>query len=134
LEALVFLGLALLHVYWAFGGRIGIAAAIPERDGKPLFQPGPAATLVVAALLLCASALILERAGLGRDLLPARLRLWGTGGLAAVFVARAIGDFNHVGFFKRPRATVFAKRDTRFFSPLALALGLGAGILAWGGH
>jgi hypothetical protein len=45
---------------------------------------------------------------------------------------RAVGDFNYIGFFKRRRTTAFAGLDTRLYSPLALALGLGAGIVAWG--
>ena len=60
--ALAFAGLAAIHVYWALGGRQGADAAIPEVEGKPLFQPGPAVTLVVAGLLTLASAMVLQRA------------------------------------------------------------------------
>jgi hypothetical protein len=35
-----------------------------------------------------------------------------------------VGDLRLVGFFKRVRDTRFARRDTLFYSPLSLALGL----------
>jgi len=131
----VFAGLAGLHVYWAFGGHRGRKGAIPEVDGKPLFRPGRAGTLVVAVLLAAAGALVLGRAAVGPRILPVPpiLGLWGTWGVAAALIGRAIGDFNYVGFFKRRKATRFAELDTRLYSPLALALGVGAGIVAWGG-
>jgi len=103
-------------------------------DGKPLFQPGTAATLIVAGLLAVASVLVLERARLGPGIVPPAVSLWGTWGVAAVLTARAVGEFNHLGFFKRHRATQFARLDTRFYSPLALGLGIGSAIIAWSGR
>jgi hypothetical protein len=46
------LGLGLLHVYWALGGRSGSVAAIPTLDGRPLFSPSLFTTVLVAALEL----------------------------------------------------------------------------------
>ena len=66
LAAGVLFGLAALHAYWAAGGDWGTDAAIPTRDGAPLFKPGPVGTVLVA-VLLCAAALVL----LGR------LGIWG---------------------------------------------------------
>jgi len=132
--ALVFCVLSLLHVGWVLGFRIGGAEAIPERpDGEPLFRPGPLATLTVAMLLFVAALLVTQRVGLGRALIPAALVVPGCWTLAAAFVLRAIGEFRYVGFFKRVRGTAFARLDTRYFTPLAFALGLGAGIVALGG-
>jgi hypothetical protein len=122
-----------LHVYWAFGGQRGLKGTIPEVDGRPLFRPGVGATLAVAFLLAVAAVLVLVRAALIRHPAPPAIARWGTWGVAAAFIGRAVGDFNHVGFFKRRRTTVFARRDTRLYSPLALALGIGAAIVAWGG-
>ncbi len=51
----IFLSLCMLHVYWALGRSNVSAAVIPFQDGKPLFTPTPAITLLVAlALLICA--------------------------------------------------------------------------------
>ena len=129
----VLAALSVLHLYWAFGGRGGRKGAIPERDGKPLFRPGRGGTLGVAFLLAVAGTLVLGRAAVGPHLVPPVACLWGTWGVATAFMGRAIGDFNYVGFFKRRKTTVFARLDTRLYSPLALALGVGAGIVAWGG-
>lgn len=133
LVSAVFACLSGLHVYWAFGGRWGIGAAVPERDGRPLFRPGVGATLMVALLLAVAGMLVLGRAAVGPRVLPPGISFWGTWGVSAALVGRAIGEFNHVGFFKRKRSTPFARLDTRLYAPLALALAVGAGIVAWGG-
>jgi hypothetical protein len=45
--------------------------------------------------------------------------------LALGLLARAMGDFNYVGFFKRVRGTRFARMDTLLYSPLCLALAVG---------
>jgi hypothetical protein len=132
LVASVFAAIAVLHLFWACGGLRGAQAVIPHVDGRALFAPGPAATVVVAGLLAGAAALVLERARLGPGIIPPAVGLWGTWAVAVVLVARAVGEFNYLGFFKRHRGTRFAGLDTRFYSPVALGLGIGAAIIAWG--
>ena len=110
--AMLILGaVAAMHVYWALRGGAGLAGAVPEVAGKPLFRPGRLATLAVALAL----------AGLVA-LLPAGCALAALG-----FLARAVGDFRHVGLFKRASASRFARLDTWVFSPLCLLL---AGLVA----
>jgi hypothetical protein len=116
--------IALLHLYWGVGGQTARLGAVPERDGQPVFEPSRAATLAVAAALLAAAALV----ALGGRLLPnpapagvTRVLVFCLGG---VLVARAIGDFRLVGFFKAIRAGEFARRDTWLYSPLCLLLGV----------
>ena len=124
--AAVLIALALLHVYWAAGGRAGAAAAVPEVEGRPAFEPGPNVTLGVALGLAVAALAVLGRAHLW---LPPWPPSWafaaGTWVLAALFLLRAVGDLRLVGFFKRVRGTRFAARDTWVYSPLCLAMGLG---------
>lgn len=121
-----------LHVYWAAGGRSGAVAALPERNGVPLFQPGPASTLVVAGLLAFAGLLVLAHAGHGPAVaLPSWMVRLGAPVAAVVLLARAVGDFRYVGFFKRVRDTRFARLDTRLFSPIALLLGAATAFVAW---
>ena len=43
--------LALLHFYWAAGGRLALQGAVPSADGRPLFEPGPWASLAVGGAL-----------------------------------------------------------------------------------
>jgi hypothetical protein len=125
--------LSALHLYWAAGGRTGAVAALPEREGAPIFQPGIASTLVVAGLLLSAALLVLARAGhWPAALLPDWMVTLGAPVVALVLLARSIGDFRYIGFFKRVRDTRFARLDTRVYSPIALLLGAATAIVAWG--
>lgn len=124
--AAVLLSLAVLHVYWAAGGKAGMTAAVPEVEGRPAFVPGPNATLLVALALTLGALVVLGRAGLWTpERIPRFVFLAGTWVLCAVFLARAVGDLRLVGLFKRVRGTRFARRDTLFYSPLCLLLGLG---------
>jgi Protein of unknown function (DUF3995) len=61
--ALLF-ALALLHVYWAVGGKWGTGMTIPQQDGKSLFQAPPVGSLLVAILLFSASLVVLDRLAL----------------------------------------------------------------------
>src|SRR4051812_4077428 len=100
--------LGLLHVYWALGGRAARSAVTPALHGQAAFEPSTIGTLAVAGALLFAAVVIAVAGG-----------LFGTGrfggifkilayGLSATFIARAVGDFHLVGFFKRVRGTAFA--------------------------
>jgi hypothetical protein len=123
--ASVLLVLSGLHLYWAAGGRTPSVAAIPEVGGRPAFVPGRVATLLVAAALACAAAVVLVRAGVwSAPPFLAMLARWGAWVLVAVFLARALGDFRLVGFTKRVRGTAFARWDTALYSPLCAAIGL----------
>jgi hypothetical protein len=122
----VFACLAALHVLWAFGGRWGAGAAIPEVGGRPRFTPSRFATLAVAAALAGAAAVVLARADLILSSAPPWASRWPAAALGAAFVLRSIGDFRLVGFFKSVTGTRFARWDTRLYSPLCLLLGLGA--------
>lgn len=129
LIAAVMLMLSALHIFWAFGGKFGIAAAVPSRDGVPLFRAGRLSTLLVASGLSVAGYIALAAA----DLVPwpfARVLITiGCGLLTVLFAGRAIGEFHYVGFFKRVRTSVFAWWDTRFFSPLCIVISLGYFVL-----
>jgi hypothetical protein len=124
--SLVLAGLAVVHVYWAFGGRKGRAAAVPEVGDRAVFSPSKAATLVVA-LLLAASAVILI-GGIREWASP--LFEIGCAGIAVVLLARSIGDRRYVGLLKRVRDTDFARRDTWLYSPLCLALAIATAAVA----
>ena len=127
----VFAGLSLIHVYWLFGGRVGQLAAIPELDGKPIFEPSAVATLVVAIGLALCAVVIAGTAGVLALPLSQTVLAWLTRALAVVFLLRAIGDFRLVGFFKRIRDTRFARLDTAVYSPLCLAMAIGTAIVGF---
>ncbi|HMS86662.1 MAG TPA: DUF3995 domain-containing protein [Nitrospira sp.] len=130
----VFLSISLVHVYWAVGGRVGQLAAIPERDGKPVFHPSTIMTAVVALILALCAVLIAATGGLLALPLPEPALAWLTRALAVGLLLRAIGDFRLVGFFKRVRDTRFAQLDTVLYSQLCLMLATGCAIVGLAAH
>jgi hypothetical protein len=124
-------GAALVHLYWGLGGRTAWLAAVPELEGRPAFAPSRVATLAVAAALGLAALLVASAGGLIGSGPPPRTARVLTGALAVALVARSIGDFRLVGFFKRVRGSRFARLDSAVYSPLCLALGSAAGLVAW---
>jgi hypothetical protein len=124
LLAAIFVALAALHFFWAVGGGAGLDGFVPSAVGRPLFTPGPIASIAVGAALLAAALVVACRGGLfclGMPEWMARVGIWV---IAALFAARAIGDFRYAGFFKRVRGTRFAQRDTWVFSPLCVLVAL----------
>lgn len=114
---------ALVHLYWAFGGRWGANAAIPQHmDGSRLFQPSPAGTVAVALALLVMAVFVAQYKSPWFSL-PQWLLNIGMGILSAIFLIRALGWFKYVGFFKAIRTTRFGRYDTYFYCPFCLFLG-----------
>jgi hypothetical protein len=132
--ATVFVALAVLHAYWAFGGRITLLAVVPEVRGRPAFTPSAPATFAVAVALFACAALIAATAGILPVPLSPSVLSWLSFTLALVLLLRAVGDFRLVGFFKRVRGTTFAHLDTVIYSPLCLALSLGVFIVTLRHH
>ncbi len=124
--------IAVVHFYWAAGGEAGKAGAVPSRSGKAMFKPKAASTALVGLVLLGMAGLIAGAAGLVPAPWPARALHLACWPLAIVFLARAVGDFRYVGFFKRARDSIFATRDTLFYAPLCLALAALITIVAMG--
>ncbi|KER70506.1 MULTISPECIES: DUF3995 domain-containing protein [Burkholderia] len=123
--------IALIHVYWALGGRRGKGAAIPEQDGVPLLRPTAIGTLAVAAALLGGACVVAARAGwLGLNPYHGAIT-FAVVALALIFAVRAVGDFRYVGFFKRIRGSRFARMDSLYYSPLCAALALSIASMFW---
>jgi hypothetical protein len=120
---------SLLHAYWAARGGGGSPMTVPQSDGKPLFRPGRIGAGLVALALLAASLLVAQQAS-GLAPWPRALVKAGCWLLAALFLARAIGDFRWVGLFKRVKDTSFALSDTAAYTPLCLIIGLAVAALA----
>lgn len=117
------IAIGVLHIYWAFGGRWGSRAALPQMgDGALVFAPSMLATLFVAVAVFVAACFLAVEG----EILPAVgttfLTKWGSIACAAVFLLRTMGDFRYFGVFKKVKDTVFAKNDTRFYTPLCLYL------------
>ena len=120
----VFALLAALHIYWALGGVIGSKVAVPEIGKAPAFSPSSKVTIAVAVALLAAAATVAAAGGKFATALPSWMSMTAAVVLATILLARAVGDFRLVGFFKTSREGRFAELDTMFYSPLCVALGL----------
>jgi hypothetical protein len=125
-----FVALSLVHVYWALGGRLGKLAAVPEQSGRKAFQPSVGATLFVATGLALCAVLVATTAGLLDVPQSGRWSRWLSYGLGLALLARAVGDFRLVGFFKRVRGTRFAQLDSLVYAPLCLLLAVGVWYVA----
>jgi Protein of unknown function (DUF3995) len=118
----IFALLALIHAYWALGGRAGSLAAVPEVGSRPAFVPSAPATFAVAVGLVACAVLVAASAGMIGSTVPAPWITWLSLALALALLARAVGDFRLVGFFKKVRRTRFARLDSAVYAPLCLAL------------
>ncbi|CAM4249320.1 membrane protein [Bacillus manliponensis] len=114
--------ISFIHVYWAFGGRWGIAAAIPSESGERAFTPSPVITLFVGLLLSMAAILLLLQVDIIPLFVPQIIVQIGCWICMFVFTVRVIGEFNYFGIFKRKKGTYFAKMDTMLFIPLCAFL------------
>ncbi|MCD0490746.1 DUF3995 domain-containing protein [Chromobacterium violaceum] len=130
---LVFALISAMHFYWALGGQVGLSSAIPEVDGRKLFQPSAIGTAVIALLLALAAAAVVLHGGrfFPETSWSARLLKWVLLALSAGMLLRGVGEFRYVGLFKRVKGSRFARNDTRFYSPLCLMLAAGLFYLAW---
>ena len=132
--AAVLVMVSLLHVYWAAGGAWGTEVTIPRQGGKPLFEPPPAASLLVAVLLLSGALVVLGRLELWGAALPRWPFVVGTWTLVVVFTGRVVGDFKWFGVFKQMRGSAFAWWDTWLYVPLCFLFALGCLIVALSGR
>lgn len=122
--AIVLTLMALIHFYWAFGGKFGLSKALPTKDGVLLLNPSKLLTFLIGLLLIAFAyvAYSLEFNNINKY----------TGiFLSLIFALRAIGEFNAVGFFKKIKNTEFARYDTKYYSPLCLILSVAFAVLAY---
>lgn len=129
LLSMLFFSLSALHIYWAFGGKLLFEASLPtDRNGNRVLNPKKIDSALVALVLMGFGAFYLINAGAIPSPVSENIHYYSGWLIPAIFILRSIGDFKYVGFFKKIRSTSFAKNDTRFISPLCLAIGL-AGLL-----
>lgn len=132
-NSLIFLLLGFFHVYWALGGQWAISAVIPTNtNGRKLFNPGSLVTFIVALGLLLFMMADLTYSGVIVFDLSQDIIRHGILGIGIIFFLRAVGDFNNVGFTKRRKQSVFARMDTRFYSPLCLFIAMSHWLAYWG--
>jgi len=126
---LVFIALGLWHFRMAFWAGPG-GGAVPSVEGKPLFVPSTRATVSVGVVLLLFAGLVAATGRLVEVRASPQILSWLSLALALGLLARSIGEFKYVGFFKRVRGSRFARLDTWIYSPLCLLLALGVALVA----
>jgi hypothetical protein len=125
INTVIFILLAILHFYWAFGGKLWYDDVLPtSSNGLHRFNPSTNATLVIAFGLLFMALITAGNQGLFDSYIKRTYFRFGALIIAIVFSLRAIGDFKFIGFFKRVKWTRFAINDTQIFSPLCLFISL----------
>jgi magnesium-transporting ATPase (P-type) len=122
---LIFLFISLIHFYWAFGGTWGSDSVLPTKENKEkVLNPSALPTVIVALGVLGFGLIVLIKSRLLALSLTSWLNKYSLWIIAGIFILRAIGDFNYVGFFKKIKETKFGKSDTKYFSPLCLLIGI----------
>ena len=122
---LIFIVIGGFHFYWLFGGIWGLKKVIPTKNDKlnslkiPIY-----ATLMVGIVLLLFGVLYFIKSGLTSIELPNGITNFSYWFIPVIFILRAIGEFNYVGFFKKINNTEFSKADSKIFSPLCLIIGI----------
>jgi Protein of unknown function (DUF3995) len=127
----VFVALAVWHFRMALTPSSGESGAVPSVSSKPLFVPSARATAAVGVVLVLFASLVAATAGLFEVGISTRVLSWLCYALAMGLMARAVGEFRYVGFFKRVRGSRFARLDTLVYSPLCLSLAVGVALVAW---
>lgn len=122
---LIFLLISATHFYWAFGGTWGSDSVLPTKENNvKVLNPSILSTVIVALGVFGFGLFILVKSGILAFSLPNWLNKYGLWVIASIFIIRAIGDLNYVGFFKKIKQTKFGKNDTKYFSPLCLLIGI----------
>ncbi|WP_370089317.1 DUF3995 domain-containing protein [Ekhidna sp.] len=121
----IFLALSLLHLSWALGSAWGFENSLPTtEDGTRILNPKKIDCAVVGGGLLLFAIFYLIKADLISFALPEIVMKAASWVIPIIFLFRAVGDFKYVGFFKKVTSTSFAKRDSSFYSPLCLGIGV----------
>jgi hypothetical protein len=127
----IFFLLSTLHFYWAAGGNWASDIVLPkDLTGNAVLQPTTIDTIIVGSVLMVFAFYYLVKADLLRISLPRWILNSGYWLISGIFLLRAFGDFNYVGFTKRIKHTDFATLDSRYFSPLCLLIACSS-LLLW---
>lgn len=119
----IFFILSMLHFSWALGSSWGFEDAIPKNEeGEPMLKPKKIDSMIVGIGLLFFGVFYLIKSELIEFDLPALVMSIAKWIIPSIFLLRAIGDFRYVGFSKKVKSTAFAKKDTKFYAPLCLAI------------
>ncbi|MCX7546344.1 DUF3995 domain-containing protein [Xanthomarina sp. F1114] len=125
LLSIVFIGLGIIHFNWVFGGKWGFQESLPtNRNGEKVLNPKTIDCLIVGFFLIVFGMFYFLKLGLITLQMPHKISTIAGWTIPIIFLLRAVGEFNYIGFFKQVKGTEFAKLDSKYFSPLCLIVGL----------
>jgi len=120
----VFIGLAVLHLYWGFGGNWAYA---DRKQTNPKIEQAlgksKADCFLIALCLINFSSLSYFNLLIFYVFLKPYFD-YITLFIGLIFLLRAIGDFNCIGMFKKVRGTKFSKHDNLFYIPISIYLAI----------
>ncbi|WP_288878801.1 DUF3995 domain-containing protein [Pedobacter panaciterrae] len=120
----IFTLLALLHFYWAIGGRWAYENVIPTGiNGRPVFRPGTFGAAAVGAVFVLFAWADLGCLGWLSLVMDSKFIRYGLWIIAVLFLLRGIGDFRYVGITRQKRQTLFARMDAILYTPLCFFIG-----------
>ncbi len=117
----IFTSIAILHLYWAFGGKWVGASVIPSKVNSELaFAPTKFATSIVAMGVLIFAIISFVNSCAIKIPFLTTINWF----ITLLFFIRFIGDFNYVGITKKIKGTEFSRNDSLFYSPLCLLISI----------
>lgn len=100
MSVMVLIIMGVFHFYWSFGGLIGLDKALPTKDGKLLFNPSKLLTFFVGVVLTVFAYIAYSLQFHDFTILKnSDIHKWSGLSLSIIFIVRAVGEFNAVGFF-----------------------------------
>jgi hypothetical protein len=118
LISIIFIFLSGLHVYWGLFGIKNPSRVLPSNEkDELLMRPGRVGSILVGLILAFFGFIYLNSV---LEFLNWKGLTYISWGIGTLFLARTIGDFRYVGFFKTVKNTNFAGMDSKFYSPLTL--------------
>jgi len=132
----IFVLLSVLHIYWALGGSWAVEFTIPDKFKDTFHNPSnrlgiSISTFVVAFGLLAFAFITASNYFNFENILKHNWTSILTKAIAAIFILRAIGDFNLFGIFKSKSDSKFAIKDRQIYVPLCLYLGMSSLVIAF---
>jgi hypothetical protein len=125
LLSIILIALGLLHFYWALGGELGFSKSLPTKEtGERVLNPKKMDSVLVGMGLTAFGIFYVFQTGLIASNLPGWITNYAGWIIPIIFLLRAMGEFNYVGFFKKVKTTEFGKLDTKYFSPFCLVIGI----------
>lgn len=100
--SVIFISLGSIHFYWLLGRKWGLEQALPTKEiGAKIIEPSKFATAIVGFGLISFGLFYSIKTDLFNFQVPNWIITYGSWIIPSIFILRAVGDFNYVGFLKK---------------------------------